>query len=45
LQRRELAARAQVRHLPSAVAAMKLGDTWPVDGKGVLGFQPVAKAL
>jgi len=45
LQRRELAARAQVRHLPSAVAAMKLGDTWLVDSKGSLGFQSAAKAL
>lgn len=31
LQRRELAARAHVHHLPTAVAAMKLSDAWLVD--------------
>jgi len=33
VQRRELAARARVRHLPSAVAAMRLDDAWLVDDR------------
>jgi len=33
LLRRELAARARVRHLPSVVAVMKLSDSWLVDDR------------
>jgi hypothetical protein len=32
LQRRELAARAKVRHLPSVVAVMSLSDAWLAAG-------------
>jgi PfaD family protein len=41
LQRRELAARARVSHLPTAVAAMKLADGWLIDDKpGVTASAP-----
>jgi trans-AT polyketide synthase/acyltransferase/oxidoreductase domain-containing protein len=43
LQRRELAARAGVRHLPTAVATMRLVDAWLVDA-GAPAF-PRALAL
>jgi trans-AT polyketide synthase/acyltransferase/oxidoreductase domain-containing protein len=45
LQRRELAARARVRHLPTAVAAMKLSDAWLREDQTVSAEQPTALAL
>jgi PfaD family protein len=36
LLRRELAARARVRHLPSVVAVMKLSDSWLVDDRATV---------
>lgn len=45
LQRRELAARARVSHLPTAVAAMKLADSWLIDGKSALTSSAPALAL
>jgi trans-AT polyketide synthase/acyltransferase/oxidoreductase domain-containing protein len=36
LLRRELAARARVRHLPSVVAVMKLSDSWLVDERATV---------
>ena len=45
IQRRELAARARVRHLPSVVAVMSLSDAWLADDKSSVPAQAVALAL
>lgn len=45
LQRRELAARAHVAHLPTVVAAMQPGESWLTMGKAVTATQRPALAL
>jgi PfaD family protein len=45
LQRRELAARAGVRHLPPVVATMHLADAWLADGGAAVSARVAARAL
>lgn len=45
LQRRELAARTRVRHLPSVVAVMSLSESWLADDKSPLPAQAATLAL
>jgi PfaD family protein len=45
LQRRELAARAFVRHLPTLVATMRLAEVWLADAGAAVSARVAARAL